>query len=168
MFLFLSLCGPCRSPSWPVWVPRLVPIPSPNTTASPMVPVIDASWSRFWSCNSPVIVRSNVAHVQNNEDKSSSRNFASQPKADGLLKLPSSPAFFANHTSTRGTQPSSPVTPATTPTNVTFRFPPWASPRATPRACSSPGMLHQHSPKSLRGQGSSPGDALYCNSYMKR
>ncbi|XP_069695367.1 early estrogen-induced gene 1 protein isoform X4 [Periplaneta americana] len=88
--------------------------------------------------------------------------------ADGLLKLPSSPAFFANHSSARTTQSPSNQTPATTPTGVLFRFPPWASPRTTPRASSSPGMLHQHSPKSPRGLSSSPADAIYSNSYTKR
>ncbi|PSN55234.1 hypothetical protein C0J52_19872 [Blattella germanica] len=157
------------SPSWPVWVPQLTPISSPiNSTMSPITPMIDASWSKFWSCNSPMILRSKLAQIQNNVDKSSSRSFVPQSKADGLLKLPSSPAFFANNSSVRGTQSPNTTTPATTPTGVLFRFPPWASPRATPRASSSPGMLHQHSPSLSRGLGSGPGDALNCNNHTKR
>ncbi|XP_069695365.1 uncharacterized protein [Periplaneta americana] len=161
--------GHIRSPSWPVWVPRLTPIPSPAihdvTTTSPN---IDASWSRFWSCNSPMIFRAKRTHNQNNVGNSSSRSVVPTSMADGLLKLPSSPAFFANHSSARTTQSPSNQTPATTPTGVLFRFPPWASPRTTPRASSSPGMLHQHSPKSPRGLSSSPADAIYSNSYTKR
>jgi hypothetical protein len=84
--------------------------------------------------------------------------------ADGHLKLPSSPLFSANHLSAKDTQPQSPST-APAPAGVLFRFPPWASPRTTPRASSSPGMLHQHSPSSPRG---SEADAFYSSNHTKR
>ncbi|GFG32508.1 hypothetical protein Cfor_04336 [Coptotermes formosanus] len=152
--------GHIRSPSWPVWVPQLLHVPSvpspsthralPTSATSP----IDASWSRFWSCRSPVTSRSK----QNNKDSSSSKSLASPSIADGLLKLPPSPAFFANHSSARSS-----LSPTTPPAGVLFRFPPWASP--TPRASSSPGMLHQHSPSSPRG---GQADTLHGNDHTQR
>jgi hypothetical protein len=147
-----------------VWVPRVLPVPSPTThrvlPTSPTSPVIDASWSRFWPCKSPVTLSK-----QNNIDNSSSRSLVSPSMTDGLLKLPSSPSFFANHMSARGTLSPSTTSSASVPAGVMFRFPPWASPRTTPRASSSPGMLHQHSPSSPRGNQA---DALYGNNHTKR
>lgn len=162
--LCLSLCGLNRSPSWPVWMPQLPPIPSPTTHRA--VPtsatsfVIDTSWSRFWSSKSPKTSRSK----QNNVGDSSSRSLISPSVADGFLKLPS-PAFFANHTSARGTVCPSITAPAYIPSGAPLHFPPWGSPLSTPRASSSPGMLHQHSPSSPRG---SPADAFFSNNHTQR
>ncbi|XP_049806146.1 protein FAM102A isoform X1 [Schistocerca nitens] len=55
--------------------------------------------------------------------------------------------------------------PSTSPSSMYFKrsapgafhFPPWASPRFSPKAASSPGMLHQHSPSSIRSLDSSEG-----------
>jgi len=156
--LSLSLCGLNRSPSWPVWVPQLLQIPSPTThravPTSTTSPIIDGSWSRFWSYRSPVTSQSK----QNNKGNSSSKSLVSPSIADGLLKLPPSPAFLANHSSVRSSQ-----SPNTPPAGVLSHFPPWASP--TPRASSSPGMLHQHSPSSPRG---SPADTLHGNNHTQR
>ena len=156
--LSLSRCGLNRSPSWPVWVPQLLQIPSPTThravPTSTTSPIVDASWSRFWPGRSPVTSQSK----QNNKGNSSSKSLVSPSIADGPLKLPLSPAFLTNHSSARSSR--SPTTP---PAGVLFRFPPWASP--TPRASSSPSMLHQHSPSSQRG---SRADTLHGNNHTQR
>lgn len=150
--------GHIRSPSWPVWVPQLLHIPSPTThralPTSATSPIIDASWSRFWSCRSPVTSRSK----QNNRGNSSSKSLVSPSIADGLLKLPPCPEVFTNHSSARSS-----LSPTTSPSGVLFSFPPWAS--TTPRASSSPGMLHQHSPSSPRG---SQADTLHGNNHTQR
>ncbi|XP_021922677.1 protein FAM102B isoform X3 [Zootermopsis nevadensis] len=157
--------GHIRSPSWPVWVPQLLPIPSPTThraiPTSSTSPVVDASWSRFWSHKNPVTSRS----TQNNIGNSSFKSLISPSMTDVQLKLPSSPVFFANHSSANDTLSPSTAPPASIPAGVLFCFPPWASPRTAPRASSSPGMLHQHSPSSPRG---SQADALHGNNHMKR
>ncbi|XP_066994150.1 early estrogen-induced gene 1 protein isoform X2 [Anabrus simplex] len=137
--------GHIRSPSWPVWAPRLLPFSIPssinNTQQVPPSPTIRRM--RFWSSNStsglrvvpepPSPVLSSGPPIEPSLSHSSSR---------GLLQIPSPTA--------------------------SFKFPPWASPRATPRASSSPGMLHQHSPKSPRGLGSSTGDGAYFSNDCKR
>ncbi|PNF24057.1 hypothetical protein B7P43_G08111 [Cryptotermes secundus] len=153
--------GHIRSPSWPVWMPQLPPILSPTThradPTSPTTFVMDTSWSRFWSCKSPMTSRSK----QNNVGDSSLRSLISPSVADGFLKLPP-PAFYANHSSARGTVTPSITAPAYIPSGNPLHFPPWGSPLITPHASSSPGMLHQHSPSSPRG---SPADAFFSNNH---
>lgn len=128
----------CRSPSWPMRVPRLSPVlaspiahsPSSPTPPSPKSPA--AMHRNFlWLLHSPLNRRAKQRAPELNGDLNSVPDYRnSQPLS--LFPIPGTPAPAIN-----------PVTSALKPP---ARFPPWPSPKSAPRAASSPGMLNLQSP----------------------
>uniref|UniRef100_A0A1B6DKZ3 C2 NT-type domain-containing protein n=1 Tax=Clastoptera arizonana TaxID=38151 RepID=A0A1B6DKZ3_9HEMI len=100
--------GHIRSPSWPVWNPRMAPLPSPPATTPP----------------SPQPI--------------TQKNHESSPKTTPTLGARFRPL---NSPLARRNMPKSPllITPLRHSQTGVFRFPPWS---ASPRAVSSPGLLH--------------------------
>nr|CAD7589652.1 unnamed protein product [Timema genevievae] len=143
-----------ESPSWPVWAPRLPSIQqSPATPQEPCSPLAadtppDGPW---FGQHSPLARPKKLPLNQGILRNSFSAHISTTP-SDTV----SYPGFFADHSFSRTSTPSGGVGRLHyLPSPTQFRFPPWPTPRAAPRASSSPGMLHQqHSPKSPpRGLG---------------
>lgn len=105
-----------RSPSWPVWNPRLAPLSSPSNTTPPSPKQRSKSPQRL----SPT---KTVASIGNGR-------FRGQPSPLAHRNTPPSPLLLS--------------TPQRPGQSTNFRFPPWSGP--SPRATSSPAIPSPLSP----------------------